>query len=294
MAHSLCQLQSDVHYCYLCYDWVIGDQWVPHCQSHLDGLMTKRCGSVTSCYTLVRPAYCPFCIGKLDDPAPKRLQSWTRDRKLWDHIRQHHLADCLWPGKCPHPLCDVILEDYVTFEAHLVNEHGLTRPGKTTAKRSLEVDDAASINGPTSSTVSARKRRKVEDASYLAWMPSSNFQTGADTRPSVPSYRPSKRSRHSTLTVSPPALSLRPGGHDPYITGDNMRSPLLCPIPVSTSSKDKIATSSQLSGTTVAQIENRSSRVLRDSSEFSKDDDSTGQEQSCGKKQTPRIILRVQ
>lgn len=238
MAHGFCQLQSDVYYCYLCFDWIIGDQWASHCQSHLDGCMTKRCGSITSCYTLVRPAYCPFCMGEPNLPAPKRLESWTRDRKLWDHIQQH-LAECQWPRMCPHPLCDVILKDSPAFQFHLVDNHGLTHPGETVARGSSESNDAASINEPPSSIDTPRKRKKVGGASPLEWMPPQSFPNAVTADAEPPPHRPSKRPKHGTPTVSPAALSLDHGMFEPHTTAETTRSPVFCPASSSRTSDDE-------------------------------------------------------
>ena len=63
LAYHHRRLLSDIHYCYLCFKWVIGETWNDYCQWYLRLMKSKRCGSITSCYTLVRPAYCPFCLG---------------------------------------------------------------------------------------------------------------------------------------------------------------------------------------------------------------------------------------
>jgi ribosomal protein L37AE/L43A len=55
MANRLERLQSDIYYCYQCFDWVVGEQWEPHRQSHLAEMATKRCGTITYCHTLLRP-----------------------------------------------------------------------------------------------------------------------------------------------------------------------------------------------------------------------------------------------
>jgi hypothetical protein len=60
LASKLEQLQSDIHYCYQCFEWVVGEHWNGHCQEHLSAITSKRCGSITYCHTLVRPGYCPF------------------------------------------------------------------------------------------------------------------------------------------------------------------------------------------------------------------------------------------
>jgi hypothetical protein len=100
MANRLGRLLSEIHYCYQCFEWVVGEKWEPHCQAHLDALTSKRCGTVTHCHTLVRPGYCPFCIGKKSLPASERLKPWSRDHKLWMHVKDEHLTDCQWPLVC--------------------------------------------------------------------------------------------------------------------------------------------------------------------------------------------------
>lgn len=121
------QLQTDVHYCYQCFNWVVGSKnWEEHCQTHINTLDSKRCGTITYCHTLVRPAYCPLCLRKTSSPANDRLKSWCRDDKLWQHV-DTHLRGCKWPIKCPHPLCDVSLSDGLDLRLHFIDEHGLSR-----------------------------------------------------------------------------------------------------------------------------------------------------------------------
>lgn len=64
-----------------------------------------RCGTITYAHTLVCPVPCPFCLGDGRLPAYRRLESWTRDHKLWSHVNDH-LEVQLWPLACPHTLCD--------------------------------------------------------------------------------------------------------------------------------------------------------------------------------------------
>jgi hypothetical protein len=132
MANRLGRLQSDIHYCYQCFDWVVGEEWETHCQAHLAALTSKHCGTVTYCHTLVRPGYCPFCIGQTELPASQRLKPWSRDHKLWVHIEEEHLIDCQWPLLCPYLPCDTLHKDLTSLQFHLMDGHGLsrTRPGK--------------------------------------------------------------------------------------------------------------------------------------------------------------------
>ena len=228
MAHCLGHLQSEVHYCYHCFDWVIGDQWNSHCQSHLDGLTTKRCGTITSCHTLVRPGYCLFCMSDSDVPASKQMESWTRDHKLWTHVGEH-VSECRWPRVCPHPLCDVDLKDATTFQFHLVDEHGLSRirNGEAAALAVLDSqDDAKSNDAPLLNGHPDRKRKKVGSASPLEWMPPQSF-TNVTTAPTERSPRPSKQQRHDISTVCPAALCLQNGTSDKQATRDHLDSVVL-------------------------------------------------------------------
>ncbi|KIX00825.1 uncharacterized protein Z518_09890 [Rhinocladiella mackenziei CBS 650.93] len=97
MAKKLRRLPSHIHYCHLCFDWVVGeDEWESHCASHLSSLATKRCGTLSYGYTLVRPAYSPFRLGKKGLPAADRLQSWSRDFDLWKEVNKE-IRRCRWP-----------------------------------------------------------------------------------------------------------------------------------------------------------------------------------------------------
>ncbi|KAN0085537.1 hypothetical protein V8E54_002004 [Elaphomyces granulatus] len=95
---------------------------------HLSLIASKRCGLTIYCNTIIRPAYCPFCLNEATPSASSRLQSWSRDRDLWDHL-EAHIEKSLWPSSCPHPLCDLQLNDEESFYYHLSDIHSLRRCG---------------------------------------------------------------------------------------------------------------------------------------------------------------------
>jgi hypothetical protein len=158
------RLLRDVHYCYLYFDWVIGDTWNDHCQSHLNSISSKRCGSITLCYTLVRPAFCPFCLAKKDLPAAERLDPWTRDHHLWTHVNEH-ADDCVWPRLCPHLLCDTLVRDTHELWEHLIDKHDL------------------SYSRPD--TVSYRKRKHSDGSEFLEWKPENGLSPSKRSRPTI-------------------------------------------------------------------------------------------------------------
>jgi hypothetical protein len=202
-ASRLGRLQPDIHYCYLCFNWIVGDEWEPHCQTRFATLETKRCGTVTYCHTLVRPGYCPFCIGDDAHSATKRLESWTRDHKLWLHVNEH-LTGRRWPVHCPHPLCNLSLEDETAFQFHLRDDHRFSWAcfGSSARSNSQSPDD-----GPQESTKQGRKRKFASEDSTLQWMPSKCFRPISVSPESTSPISSVRKSRSTTPTIYPLLLS---------------------------------------------------------------------------------------
>lgn len=183
-------LQSEVHYCYQCFSWVVGpEEWDDHCQTHVKTLSSKRCGTMTYCHTLVRPAYCPFCLGQSTEPAGRRFESWCRDHALWQHI-DRHLRGCQWMLACPHPLCDVPFSKEQDLLYHFVDEHRLscTHPKDTKNLRTVPSDTEGQPG---------QKRGFTEEKSELSWVPPERFS----------SYRSRKKTRRGSFTIAPSLLS---------------------------------------------------------------------------------------
>ena len=102
-AKALIRLQSDMIYCFQCFAWFVKEEWNVHCRQHLDSISSRRCGPITYCHTLVRPAYCPFYLGDETLSAEKRLQARTQDADMMAHLEKH-VSKVHWPSTCPHPL----------------------------------------------------------------------------------------------------------------------------------------------------------------------------------------------
>ena len=126
MVKKLVRVPSEIRYCHLCFKWVVGDEWEPHCALHLSSLTTKRCGTLSYCNTLVRPGYSPFRLGKKEESATYRLQSWSRDFDLWVHVNDE-IEGRRWPILCPHPLCDILLIGDRDLQFHFIDDHGFSR-----------------------------------------------------------------------------------------------------------------------------------------------------------------------
>ena len=212
MAHRLGYLKSDVHYCHQCFEWVIGRDWEKHCQSHLAKMTTKRCGTTTYCHTLVRPGYCPFCIRGSDPStsACRRLESWTRDHKLWNHVEEH-LSQSHWPRACPHPLCEKSFVNAEELRFHFVDEHGFSRARSVQVGKSTAPDPGEEgVKGKedTRAARSSQKRKLSTATSNFEWVTPQSFDDTATTGQTQPTQRYTKRSRPTTTTIQPTEVIL--------------------------------------------------------------------------------------
>ncbi|KIW99701.1 uncharacterized protein Z518_11114 [Rhinocladiella mackenziei CBS 650.93] len=218
MAKKLRQLPSHIHYCHLCFNWVVGeDEWESHCASHLSSLATKRCGTLSYGYTLVRPAYSPFRLGKKGLSAADRLQSWNRDFDLWKEVNKE-IQRCRWPMMCPYPLCDVSLTDDRDLRFHFIDDHKLsrTRPGRSTAKdlppkvtasiRPHSPDEKLTLDEGADGIRSCRKRKSPSSSGALKWMPPQSLDSTAATSEKRLPDRPPKRKKQKQQTPSPSTI----------------------------------------------------------------------------------------
>lgn len=198
MATRLARLVSDIHYCYHCFDWIVGDDWEEHCQTHLDALTAKRCGSVTHCHTLVRPAYCPICIGAVSLSPSERLKPWSRDHKLWIHVNEDHMIGCQWPLVCLHPLCKSAHQDDAAFRFHLMDAHKFSRSRPATSNQKLSLGEGTNGAQP------CRKRKFAG----VEWQQPQSPDSMAINLQERSSDRPLKR--HLSNPPASPPLSICP------------------------------------------------------------------------------------
>ncbi|KAJ9493845.1 hypothetical protein H2202_010700 [Exophiala xenobiotica] len=184
---------------------------------------------------------------------------------------------------CPQPLCDVILEDSPVFQFHLADKHVLTRHGETVAKGSPKSDDAASIDGPPSSIGTPRKRKRIGGASPLEWMPpqTSDDEFTLDAAFSdVDASHPNGGVAHTVEAEDLDGDSEFNTLFDQYL-----RSPTGSPSPFDSAS--------ELSGTTLARSDSRSSCILTNVSKRAEENERTEPGPRCDPKRPPRIRLQV-
>jgi hypothetical protein len=126
-AHTLKRSRSEIRYCHTCFKWVVEEDWESHCADHLKSIASERCGPIIYLHTLIRPGFCPFCLGNKELPTSSRRGSWTKADMLRVHLSEHIEAIC-WPFTCPHPLCSLRLDNRKTFTFHLKDTHSIELP----------------------------------------------------------------------------------------------------------------------------------------------------------------------
>ena len=160
-------LQESAVYCYLCFTFFPQSQWNGHCQHHLDTL-NMDCGlhliRSNRHKLLLRPGFCPFCLGDQALKASDRWRNWMTSGALAGHVRQHLEAGGMLNGPCPHPCChNATISD---LASHLRCHHAIAGMGK--------------FERPASNL--ATKKRKIEEAISPG---SSNMKAGSDSKTSV-------------------------------------------------------------------------------------------------------------
>lgn len=172
--------KTELKYCYTCIKWFFDEDWEKHCQDHISILRTNRCGLLLYCGLLLRPAFCPYCLGDARLDASKRSRSFTAETKLRPHLKHHIQASC-WPLQCPHPLCDSTLEDRTSFLYHLSDIHGLKR---TVTQLRFDSEPHIQLWKPASSGAdidSSRKRKRERNPDTQ-----SDLQSRGDDQPQAP------------------------------------------------------------------------------------------------------------
>jgi hypothetical protein len=244
MANRLGRLLSEIHYCYQCFEWVVGEKWEPHCQAHLDALTSKQCGSVIHCHTLVHPGYCPFCVGKKSLPASERLKPWSRDHKLWMHVKDEHLTDCQWPLMCPYPLCNTSHNDPASFQFYLIDVHKFSRsrPTKgTSSTRQQSPDKKILPEESVDGVLPGQKRKSSHCSGTLSWMPPQSLDSVAAIQEEQLAPRPPKRKKQrSTPTIYPEVIVIDEDVSDDHTAQSAVESIMLSPpAPISIQNDDK-------------------------------------------------------
>jgi hypothetical protein len=105
--------------------WFLSPQWRDHCAAHLESWQTLHCEAIRYRHTIIRPAYCPFCLWDLNRPAEERLQHWSRNGHLREHIESQHVPKLPWPTTEPVCGCSQTFQDEREIRHHLHDTHGL-------------------------------------------------------------------------------------------------------------------------------------------------------------------------
>lgn len=119
--------RQNAEYCWECFQFCDQETYHQHCQVHVSS-MTKSTGihykAITYRNTLVKPAYCIFCLWNNNDnlDAPSRMRRFSRSHDLRRHL-EAHVIDMKWPGVCPDGSCGKPFNDAQDFRRHLHDIH---------------------------------------------------------------------------------------------------------------------------------------------------------------------------
>lgn len=199
MARILERVQSELRYCYDCFHWFVEEEWEEHCLTHLKSITSRLCGSIQYCNILLRPYFCPFCIGNDVLPAASRWKSWTREEKLRKHL-EAHLEISRWPLQCPHPLCSLHISDEKNFLYHLSDSHSL-KTRRLDIRRSQKQTTWGTFIGWNPKDVGQKRNREDEEDTLLSRQ--RKQQKGSENSPKeigfIPPILPSEE---STVSIS--------------------------------------------------------------------------------------------
>lgn len=149
---------AQLKYCYECFAFYTAKEWEDHCRTHIENGMSRRCEIITYCYTLVRPGYCPFCLGTESLSPSDRMRFWKRSNELRSHLINDMKMMC---GKyvCSHPMCQVKFDSETQLRYHLSDTHGLH---KAIWVASSDESDSKAKLGTRADAVSRGKKRPQE------------------------------------------------------------------------------------------------------------------------------------
>lgn len=115
-----------------------------------------------------------------------------------------------WPMSCPHPLCDILLEDDRDLQFHFIDDHGFsrTRPSQPAGTDPYEPDGRGQSTKTAADRSSGNGKRKASSVDdIIVWEPLEFVPPFIRTTERSGSRRPPKKIRCTNPTISPPLLS---------------------------------------------------------------------------------------
>ncbi|RHZ51559.1 uncharacterized protein CDV56_105238 [Aspergillus thermomutatus] len=139
---ALGRKEAQLKYCYECFDFFAEEQWEEHCNNHLEHDVSRRCEIITYCYTLIRPGYCPLCLGCDSLTPSQRMKDWKRGNELRAHVNKD-IKKMRGNYVCSHPMCQTKFESEIQLRYHLSDIHGLHKAIWDEADDPSEKEDSA-------------------------------------------------------------------------------------------------------------------------------------------------------
>ncbi|KAL4746587.1 hypothetical protein BDW72DRAFT_197529 [Aspergillus terricola var. indicus] len=152
---------TQLKYCYECFDFFTASEWEEHCNNHLQCDISRRCEIITYCHTLIRPGYCPLCLGCNRLAPSQRMNAWKRSNELRAHVNED-IKQMSGNHFCSHPVCNIKFESEMQLRYHLSDIHGMNKAIWAQVDDPVKPSQNKGLSYQAKSPVSAAKR-KVQD-----------------------------------------------------------------------------------------------------------------------------------
>lgn len=157
---------------------------------HLAHVSSRRCEVIFYCYTLVRPGYCPLCLGAESLRPSERMNAWKRSNDLRAHVDGHlkRMTGTTKAYTCTHPMCQEGFSNEMGLRYHLNDVHGLQKAIWVMDEKHIDVSEEDVETQLETCTETKGKKRKLNKAE----------ENSTETRPQ-------KKERFSVRSSSRPA-----------------------------------------------------------------------------------------
>lgn len=217
--------------------------------------MTKSTGihyeAITYRSTLIKPAYCIFCLWDDNDnlDTPSRMRSFSRSHDLRRHL-ETHVIDMKWPGVCPDGSCSKPFNYAQDFRRHLHDIHTYHKsvwqsPASTCNRVGLSKSKSTQSRGQRSPSTT----KKLQTPKFIQWQPPANLE---DSRISTQSPVTPQPFRHATVLQLPPDESKIGSTHNSKLQDMGLENPHVTSPPSQhdTPELDNFSSNPSLSNTT--------------------------------------------
>lgn len=170
---------QNAEYCWECFQFCDQKAYQEHCQVHISSI-TESTGihyeAITYRSTLIKPAYCIFCLWDDNLDAPSRMRTFLRSHDLRRHL-ETHVIDMKWTGVCPDGSCRKDFNDAQDLRRHLHDIHTYHKSvWQNPASTCNRVGSSKSKSTQSRSQHSPSTTEKPRTPRFIQWQPPANLE----------------------------------------------------------------------------------------------------------------------